>query len=213
MLFARMKASKYNGNMDNTHIIFPYEKILSPRFFNRDGVEITSGYKPLTEDKLKKSFPKAYAYLSSLRDELTTRDMDKNADWFLFGRSQGIQNSCFKKVVFKHVIDKGLPKIVPHILDEDVIVYSGMYTTIDIDIVISPKTKPDGNKEVDKYIFDEMLYEYALKDVYKIFQSPDFAKYCSMVGKDMAGGYVGISTKMVKQFGTQLSTFPNFPIT
>lgn len=201
------------GNMDNTHIIFPYEKILSPRFFNRDGVEITSGYKPLTEDKLKKSFPKAYAYLSSLRDELTTRDMDKNADWFLFGRSQGIQNSCFKKVVFKHVIDKGLPRIVPHILDEDVIVYSGMYTTIDIDIVISPKTKPDGNKEVDKYIFDEMLYEYALKDVYKIFQSPDFAKYCSMVGKDMAGGYVGISTKMVKQFGTQLSAFPNFPIT
>lgn len=208
-----IKTSKYNGNMDNTHIIFPYEKILSPRFFNRDGVEITSGYKPLTEDKLKKSFPKAYAYLSSLRDELTTRDMDKNADWFLFGRSQGIQNSCFKKVVFKHVIDKGLPRIVPHILDEDVIVYSGMYTTIDIDIVISPKTKPDGNKEVDKYIFDEMLYEYALKDVYKIFQSPDFAKYCSMVGKDMAGGYVGISTKMVKQFGTQLSAFPNFPIT
>ena len=199
--------------MDNTHIIFPYEKISSPRFFNRDGLEITSGYKPLTEDKLKKSFPKAYAYLSSLWDELTTRDMDKNTDWFLFGRSQGIQNSCFKKVVFKHVIDKGLPKIVPHILDEDVIVYSGMYTTIDIDIVISPKTKPDGNKEVDKYIFDEMLYEYALKDVYKIFQSPDFAKYCSMVGKDMAGGYVGISTKMVKQFGTQLNTFPNFPIT
>lgn len=208
-----IKASKYNGNMDNTHIIFPYEKILSPRFFNRDGVEITSGYKPLTENKLKKSFPKAYAYLSSLWDELTTRDIDKNADWFLFGRSQGIQNSCFKKVVFKHVIDKGLPKIVPHILDEDVIVYSGMYTTIDINIVISPKTNPDGNKEVDKYIFDEMLYEYALKDVYNIFQSPDFAKYCSMVGKDMAGGYVGISTKMVKQFGTQLNTFPNFPIT
>ena len=208
-----VKASKYNGKMDNTHIIFPYEKISSPRFFNRHGLEITSGYKPLTEDKLKKSFPKAYAYLSSLCDELTTRDMDKNTDWFLFGRSQGIQNSCFKKVVFKHVIDKGLPKIEPHILDEDVIVYSGMYTTIDINIVISPKTKPDGNKEVDKYIFDEMLYEYALNDVFNIFQSSDFAKYCSMVGKDMAGGYVGISTKMVKQFGAQLNTFPNFPAT
>ena len=72
-------------------------------------------------------------------------------------------------------------------------------------------TKASQN-EIQK-MCDEMLYEYALKDVYKIFQSPDFAKYCSMVGKDMASGYVGISTKMVKQFGTQLSTFPNFPIT
>lgn len=207
-----VKASKYNGLIGNNYIIFPYEKSPTPKFFKRDGTEIESGYQPLAEEKFKKNFPKAYEYLSSVWDELTTRDMDKNAAWFLFGRSQGIQNSCFKKIVFKHIIEKNNPTIKPYILDEDVIVYSGMYTTIDINIVISPKLKSNGDKESDKYIFDESLYEYALKDVYNIFSSNEFARYCSMVGKDMSGGYVGVSTKMVKSFGTQLNTFPNFPV-
>lgn len=208
-----VKASRYNGVMDNTYIIFPYEKKTTPKFFTREGKEVESGYQPLTESKLERLFPKTYEYLSSLWDELTTRDMDKNAAWFLFGRSQGLQNSCYKKVVFKHIINKAAPVIEPHILDEDVIVYSGMYTTIDINLVISPKIKQNGERESDKYIFDEARYEYALKDVYNIFISEDFVKYCSMIGKDMAGGYVGISTKMVKQFGTRLNTFPNFPVT
>lgn len=207
-----VKASRYDGKIDNTYIIFPYEKTVKPRFFTRNDEEIESGYQPLTEEKLKKSFPKAYEYLLSFWDDLTTRDMDKNASWFLFGRSQGLQNSCYKKVVFKHVINKATPKIEPHIIESDVIVYSGMYTTIDINLVVSPKIKNNGEKENDKYIFDESLYEYALKDVYNIFASDDFAKYCTMIGKDMSGGYIGVSTKMVKQFGTQLNTFPNFPV-
>lgn len=207
-----VKASRYNGVMDNTYIIFPYEKNPVPKFFTRDGKEVESGYQPLTESKLKHSFPKAYKYLSSLKDELITRDMDKNAAWFLFGRSQGLQNSCYKKIVFKHIINKSTPIIKPYILDEDVIVYSGMYTTIDINFVISSKTKSNGNKKIDKYIFDKALYDNALKNVYDIFISDDFAKYCSMIGKDKSGGYVEISTKMVKQFGILLNTFPNFPV-
>ena len=196
-----VKASRYNGVMDNTYIVFPYEKNPVPEFFTRDGAEVESGYRPLTETKLKLMFPKAYDYLFSLRDELMARDMDKNAAWFLFGRSQGLQNSCYKKVVFKHIINKAEPVIEPHILDGDVIVYSGMYTTIDIDLVISPKIGPDGGEESGRYIFDKDLYERALKDVYSIFVSDDFARYCSMTGKDMSGGYVCISTKTVKQFG------------
>lgn len=207
-----VKASKYNGVIDNTYIIFPYEKIQSPKFFTCKEKEMENGYQPLTEKKLKKQFPKAYKYLGSFWDELITRDMDKNSAWFLFGRSQGLQNSCFKKIVFKHIVDKSSSKIEPHILDEDIIVYSGMYTTIDINIVISPKIKSSGNKDTDKYIFDESLYEYALKEVSNIFKSDNFSKYCSIVGKDMSGGYIGISTKMVKSFGTSLNTFPNFPV-
>lgn len=214
MLHRCVKASKFNGTMDNTYIVFPYEKTQSPKFFSKKtGIEIESGYTPLTEDKFKKVYPKAYQYLSSLWDELITRDMDKNSSWFLFGRSQGLQNSCFKKIVFKHIIEKNNPQIIPYILDEDVIVYSGMYTTIDINIIVHPKYKSNGEKESDKYIFDEAMYDYALKDVYKILSSNDFAKYCAMVGKDMSGGYVGISTKMVKLFGTTLNTFPTFPVT
>lgn len=152
-----VKASKYNGIMDNTYVIFPYEK-----------------NQPFTEEKLKQSFPNAYDYFYSFKTELGTRDMDENLAWFLFGRSQGLQNSCYKKIVFKHVINKAVPVIKPHILDEDVIVYSGMYTT----------TK-----------------QGQMEKVSDIFASANFARYCSIIGKDMSGGYVSISTKMVKQFG------------
>ena len=70
-----VKASKYEGKADNTYIIFPYAEA------------------PISEDRLKKEFPKTYAYLDSYRDELAKRDMDKNADWFLFGRSRAYRTA------------------------------------------------------------------------------------------------------------------------
>ena len=154
-----VKASKYEGKADNIYIIFPYAEA------------------PISEDILKKEFPKTYAYLDSYRDELAKRDMDKNTDWFLFGRSQGIQNSGLKKIVFKHIIDKNKPKIEPFILDEDVVVYSGMY--------ITAETKED------------------LQKAYDVFKSEEFARYCALVGKNKSGGYVEVSTKAVKEFGVQ----------
>ena len=154
-----VKASKYEGKTDNTYIIFPYAEA------------------PISEDRLKKEFPKTYAYLDSYRDELAKRDMDKNVNWFLFGRSQGIQNSGLKKIVFKHIIDKNKPQIKPFILDEDVVVYSGRY--------ITAKTEEE------------------LQKAYNIFKSKEFAKYCALVGKDKSGGYVDVSTKAVKEFGVK----------
>lgn len=152
-----VKASKYEGKTDNTYIIFPYAET------------------PISEDRLKKEFPKTYAYLDSYREELAKRDMDKNANWFLFGRSQGIQNSGLKKIVFKHIIDKNKPKIEPFILDKDVVVYSGRY--------ITAETKEE------------------LQKAYNIFKSEEFARYCALVGKNKSGGYVEVSTKAVKEFG------------
>ena len=154
-----VKASKYEGKTDNTYIIFPYAET------------------PISEDRLKKEFPKTYAYLDSYREELAKRDMDKNADWFLFGRSQGIQNSGLKKIVLKHVIDKNKPQIKPFILDEDVVVYSGRY--------ITAETEED------------------LQKAYNIFKSEEFARYCALVGKNKSGGYVEVSTKAIKEFGIQ----------
>lgn len=207
-----VKASRYNGVMDNTYIVFPYEENTISKFFTQEGAEVPSGYNPLNEIKLKRSFPLAYEYLSFFQDELMARDTEKNVSWFLFGRSQGLRNSCLKKVVFKHYMNKDHPHIEPHILDDDVIVYSGMFTTIDIHNVNSPKLKTPMDKE-SKYIFDDLLYEYALKDVSNIFASDQFGKYCSMTGKDIAGGYVKISTQMVKQFRTRLDKFPDFLVT
>lgn len=160
-----VKASKYEGKTDNTYIIFPYAET------------------PISEERLKKEFPKTYAYLDSYRDELAKRDMDKNANWFLFGRSQGIQNSGLKKVVFKHIIDKNNPKIEPFMLDEDVVVYSGRYITAET--------------------------EKSLQKAYDIFKSEEFARYCALVGKDKAGGYVDVSTKAVKEFGVDIEKQPS----
>lgn len=160
-----VKASKYEGKADNTYIIFPYAEA------------------PISEDRLKKEFPKTYAYLDSFRDELAKRDMDKNADWFLFGRSQGIQNSGLKKIVFKHIIDKNKPQIKPFILDEDIVVYSGRY--------ITAETEED------------------LQKAYNIFKSEEFARYCALVGKNKSGGYVEVSTKAVKEFGVDIEKQPS----
>ena len=206
-----VKASRYNGIMDNTYIVFPYEEKTISKYYTQEGAEVPSGYNPLNEIKLKQSFPLAYEYLSIAWNELINRDMDKKISWFLFGRSQGLRNSCFKKIVFKHYISKDHPRVEPHILDNDVIVYSGMYTTIDINNIKSRNLKTAEDEKTDKFIsFDESLYEYALKNVYNIYASDEFGKYCSITGKDMSGGYVKISSQMVKKFGTRLDTLSSF---
>ncbi|MBQ6517727.1 MAG: hypothetical protein IJI14_03350, partial [Anaerolineaceae bacterium] len=194
-----------------TYIVFPYEEKTISKYYTQEGAEVPSGYNPLNEIKLKQSFPLAYEYLSIAWNELINRDMDKKISWFLFGRSQGLRNSCFKKIVFKHYISKDHPRVEPHILDNDVIVYSGMYTTIDINNIKSRNLKTAEDEKTDKFIsFDESLYEYALKNVYNIYASDEFGKYCSITGKDMSGGYVKISSQMVKKFGTRLDTLSSF---
>lgn len=150
-----VKISKYNGIIDNTYIIFPYKNI------------------EMTEDVLMNKFPKTYKYLKKHYKELLNRDIDKKDKWYLFGRSQGLKNIGKKKIIFKHILNKHEPQIIPYLLDENTVCYSGIYTTTD--------------KNIDK-----------LK---QIFESKDFSKYCSLVGKDMNGGYISISSKMIKEYG------------
>ena len=147
-----VKASRYIGEIDNTYIIFPYQP------------------EPLSEEELKKQFPKAYNYLRKNKEKLEKRDL-RNTDWFLFGRSQGIKNSNQKKIIFKHIISRETPVVIPYILDEDIVVYGGIFTTSN-----------------------------DLKRVKNIFSSSEFAKYCSLVGKDKSGGFVEISKISEKIF-------------
>lgn len=164
-----VKASRFEGQIDNTYILFPYKP------FN-------NGFVPLAESELAGQFPKAYAYLEKHKDKLLARDMDENADWFLFGRSQGLLSSNMKKIVFKHIINGSLDRITPYVLDEDVIVYSGCYTVI------------CGDK-------------LSIDDVCRIISSPDFMKYCRLKGKSMSGGYFSISTKIIKEYGIEGSVY------
>lgn len=201
-----VKASTYSGRPeDMLYILFPYKQGKDIPVYNRDNQKIERGFVPFEEKWFKKNFPKAYDYLSLHYDDLVSRDMDQGAAWFQFGRSQGLACSCWKKIVFKHLIDRANPSINAFILDEDVLVYSGIYTIADPWPLIELRN--------NRLCFNDFMYEHELGEIVQIFRSAEFARYCCIVGKDMSGGWAAISTKVVKDFGTVLSEFPNFPIT
>ena len=151
-----VKETRFNGIIDNTYILYPYKETIL-----------------ISEDKLKKEYPLAYHYLHSEKEELCNRDMEKNSPWYAFARSQGILNMDKQKVIIKRWFEKN-SKIIPYLLEEDIVVYAGLYTT---------------SENLDK--------------VMKIYSSDDFLRYCSLKGRDMQNEYVGLSTTILKNFGIQ----------
>lgn len=71
------------------YVLFPYQK--------ENGKN-----QIIKENDLAKRFPNAYAYLKSLRSELDKRDNGRPnpVAWYAFGRSQGLETSFGKKIVF-----------------------------------------------------------------------------------------------------------------
>jgi methylase of polypeptide subunit release factors len=85
-----IKVSKLkNSNIEiNEVILFPYEKICNK-------------HKIIPEEKLKTCYPKAYEYLLSIKNELAKRDNGKPINpWYGFGRTQGLDTSFGKKILF-----------------------------------------------------------------------------------------------------------------
>ena len=200
-----VKASKYDGEISNTYILYPYQSKSKNKLLKKsDGSEVATSYVAYNESEMQSKFPNAYAYLQEHWEYLETRDMDANADWFVFGRSQGLANSGYKKLVFKHVICKSSDTIEVHVVDDDIIVYSGIYITIDASAFIDT----NGSKST----FNDLLYDKELEEVRGILASSDFQKYCVLDGKDMQGGYVSVSSVFVKNYGTMLTHFPNLPV-
>lgn len=149
-----VKATKFNGTFTNEYIIYPY----------KEGNIIP-------EEKLMKEYPLAYRYLFQNKEELLKRDMEKNTNWYAFGRSQGIVNMEREKIVIKRFMDKR-NKIIPYLLEQDVIVYACICFTSD---------------EIYK--------------VMDILTSDKFYKYCCLNGRDMQKGFIGLSSSVIKNFG------------
>lgn len=159
-----IKGSTYNGVDDGKKIIFPY------KYNKKEKV-----YKPIPEETMKKTYPLAYKYLSTYKYDLEARDMDKSATtWYQYARSQGLNNTPFKKLVFKHVISSTQDKIKVYELPAKSVVYSGIFITC--------KDKESLNKVKD------------------ILETEEFLKYSLSVGKDMSGGYKNISSKNIKAY-------------
>ena len=158
-----VKASKFDGVLRNTYVVFPYQE------------NDTCGYIPMKEDSFKNTYPMAYNYLYLFKEDLLKRDKDDNAEWFHFGRGQGLSNSNREKAVFSHIINTQNDALSVYILDKDVVVYSGLYT-----------------------IADKAVSMSSVRDV---LSSKELMRYLKLTGKQMSGGYVSVSAKILQNFG------------
>jgi adenine-specific DNA-methyltransferase len=155
-----VKGSRFKGIInENEKILFPYELI-------------NGRYIVISEEKLINQFPNAYRYLLKNKEELESRDIDKKAVWYEFGRSQGVQSIHHEKIVLSTLVNG---QIDFYKVSNDVLMYSGLFII---------KNKPYS---------DWKMIEETLK-------SEEFYKYIRLTGKDFSGGYKSVTSKQIKEF-------------
>lgn len=159
ILIKIIKGSKYNGEQIKTYLLFPY-------------VYKNNKYIPMEESFIKKNFPLAYKYLLNNKKRLESRDLENNAKWYQFARSQSLNTINKKKIVIKHIVSQNDEFIKFYEIPENVAVYSGIYIT----------------------------YKDNLEEIKNIIKTKEFCEYCKECGKDMSGGYKSISAKHIKNY-------------
>lgn len=204
-----VKASVYDGSLLNSYVIFPYLPMESSMYFYPSGKPMSIGYTPMEESFFQENYPLAYQYLSLHRKTLETRDMEKKTLWFHYARSQGMRASMLPKIVFKHFVPGdpfgGNALITPYFLASDVIVHSVFSISGNLDLCITPLLDKDENPIRGKFVFHQEMYDLLMKEIYHQINSPDFAFYCRLNGKDKAGGYVEVHTKTIAEYGVDFS--------
>ena len=92
-----IKASKLKSSADeiSQYVLFPYQRV-------------NKKHKIIPEKNLKTEFPLTYDYLLSVKEELDKRDNGKpnTVAWYAFGRSQGLDTSFGKKILFSPMNNK-----------------------------------------------------------------------------------------------------------
>jgi predicted RNA methylase len=79
---------KHRDEEIKEYILFPFKKVNEKNII-------------LSEEELNRLFPNAYNYLLSIKEELGKRDNGKPIKpWFNFGRTQSLDNSFGKKIIF-----------------------------------------------------------------------------------------------------------------
>ena len=159
-----VKGSNHKGGASSERILFPYE-------LNK----ITNKYIPITEYNLKSLYPNAYSYLLENKEELLMRDMDKEANWYQYGRSQGLSDMNLRKLTFSHIISPTQKRIIVSELDSDTIVYSGIFIT-------------------------EISNGLNLSEIKEILEGEEFCEFAKLSGKDLSGGFKSFNTKIIKNY-------------
>lgn len=163
IVYPIVKGSRYDGARVHDRIIYPYQ--------------FESGkWIPIPEKILADRFPRAYRHLLSNRIALEKRSLDKGANWYEYGRSQGIQTIHNEKIVISPIFKD---EIRAFKVSKNVMVYSGMY------------------------LFLKDKRELSLDELLTMIRSQEFLRYARLVGKDMSGGYKTINTKAIKDFAAE----------
>lgn len=141
-------------------VIFPYDNGDKPKI--------------LEETTFKKSFPKAFKYLSDKKTILAQRDKGKGKyeSWFAFGRTQSLEK-IENKVFFPKYSD-----VTPHFIistDKDLLFYNG--------------------QAIVGHSHEEMLL------IKKIMQSKLFWYYIKTTSKPYSSSYYSLNGNYVRNFG------------
>lgn len=141
------------------------QKIIFPYYYENGKLK---NYK---EETINLKYPKLMKYLASKKDELTSRDSDKSAKWYEYGRSQALQHMNQEKLLISTIITKSVKL---YQLDSDVIPYSGIYII------------PRGDASLD--------------DAKLILQTERFYNYLRTKGVNVSGESIRISSKDVEEY-------------
>lgn len=159
-----IKGSTFKGDISKVnYILFPY--ILS-----------NGRFIPIEEKKLESTYPLAYKYLLKNKNELLSRDMDKGAQWYEFGRSQGVQSMHKEKIVVSTLVNGNMKFFK---LPSDILIYSGIFIT---------------KKNI----------ETSWQIIIDVLKSQDFFRYIRITGKDFSGGYKSVTSKQIKEFKIEI---------
>lgn len=141
------------------------QKIIFPYYYRNGEL------KNYSEEAISKKFPKLMIYLTSKEKELKSRDSDKNAKWYEFGRSQALKHINRNKLLMSTIITKS---VRVYELQANEVPYSGIY--------IVPRDNA------------------SLEDAKLILQTKRFYKYLLTKGVKVSGDSIRISSKDVEEY-------------
>lgn len=140
------------------YIIFPYKYI-------------NNKLKRFTEEEIESLYPEALKYLKGQKTLLLKRTLEKNINWFEYGKTQALQHLNTEKLLLSSLVTS---KINSYYLDVDYIPYSGIY-------IIKKGDLP-------------------LKKAKEILESNAFFEYIKKIGKNANGNTLKITAKDINNY-------------
>ena len=148
---------RYKGSGASAKIICPYNF----------GDEVL----PIAEEDLKRKHAACYEHLIAFKDDLQARDADKNAQWYEYGRRQGLDTIHLKKLMVSTVVTRCM-KVYE--VDAGTVVFAG--------IVIIPRAGND------------------LGIARRVLESREFLDYVKRIGTNVGGSSIRITARDINEF-------------